>query len=120
MKTFLRRLVPMLLLSCLPAFGADLSGSWDLVVELSVGTGPVSLVVKQSGDKLTGTYTGTLGEAPLSGTVKGEQVVIVVDATYGGEKVKITYTGTLKTEKRIEGTAVYGSLGDGTFVGTKK
>ena len=50
--------------------GANISGVWNAAVETAQGTGNPVFTFKQEGEKLTGTYKGTFGEAPLTGTIK--------------------------------------------------
>ena len=53
---------------------ADLSGTWSADVTLDAGSGTATFAFKQTGDKLTGTYTGVAGTADITGTVKGSDV----------------------------------------------
>jgi hypothetical protein len=48
----------------------NVTGSWVFEVETGQGNGSPSFTFKQEGEKLTGRYKGTFGEADLSGTVK--------------------------------------------------
>jgi hypothetical protein len=97
---------------------ADLTGSWTTKVDLgAAGGGTPSFVLKQDGEKLTGTYSGQLGEAPLHGTIKGNDVVW--DFEVSGAQVH--YAGKLdSTGNKIEGTVDYGGQASGTFVATRK
>jgi hypothetical protein len=99
------------------ALAADLSGTWSAAVTLDAGSGTATFVLKQSGDALSGTYTGALGEAKVTGTVKGDAVEWSFDNADAG---KVKYTGTVKGGGKIEGTVEYGQLGKGTFVAEKK
>jgi len=99
------------------ALAADLSGTWSAAVTLDAGSGTATFVLKQSGDQLAGTYTGALGEAKVTGTVKGDAVEWGFDHPEAG---KIHYSGTLKGPSKIEGSVEYGQLGKGTFVAEKK
>ena len=100
------------------ALAADISGAWDFNVETSQGSGSPSFVFNQDGEKLTETYTGLLGKADLTGTVKGDQV----DFTFEAPNVdgKVHYKGTLESATRMKGECEYGDLGKGTFTATKK
>ncbi|HYL75121.1 MAG TPA: hypothetical protein VEU96_13000 [Bryobacteraceae bacterium] len=102
------------------ALAADLSGTWTAAVETDAGSGTPTFVFKQTGDQLTGTYSGALGESKLTGTVKGNQVTWSFDASPTGEAIKVTYSGTLDGDNKIKGTVELGSLGKGTFTATKK
>ncbi len=102
------------------AFAADVTGTWNAAVETDAGSGTPTFVFKQTGDQLTGTYSGALGEAKLTGTVKGSQVVWSFEASPSGDVVKVVYTGTLDGDAKMKGTIDFGSLGKGTFTATKK
>jgi hypothetical protein len=116
MKKSLVLLVAVTLLA-VTVFAADLSGTWSAAVTTSGGSGNPTFVLKQDGDKLTGTYSDPYGDAAVTGTVKGSDVTLAfteqgVNATYTG---KVDGTGT-----KIEGTCDYGGQASGTFTATKK
>lgn len=96
--------------------GADISGTWAAAVTLDAGSGTATFVFKQDGEKLTGTYTGQVGTANVTGTVKGSDVEWSFE---GGQAGKISYKGKLDAGK-ITGTVEYGALGKGTFTADKK
>jgi len=98
------------------AAGADLSGTWYADVVLDAGSGTATFELKQTGDTLSGTYSGALGEAKVTGTVKGDEVTWTFEHDEAG---KIVYKGKLEGGK-IKGTVEYGQLGKGTFTATKK
>jgi hypothetical protein len=98
-------------------FAADLSGTWNAAVTTSGGSGNPTFVLKQDGDKLTGTYAGQFGNAPVTGTVKGSDVTIAFEVS----GTKATYTGKVDSAgTKIEGTCDYGGEASGTFTATKK
>ena len=45
----------------------DITGTWVFEVQTDAGTGTPTVTFKQDGEKLTGHYTGTFGEADLTG-----------------------------------------------------
>ena len=96
---------------------ADISGTWSAAVVLDAGSGTATFVVQQQGEALSGTYSGVLGEAKITGTVKGDKVEWSFD---GGQAGKVSFQGTLDGPARIKGTAEYGLLGKGTFTADKK
>ncbi|PWT98603.1 MAG: hypothetical protein C5B51_28875 [Terriglobia bacterium] len=96
---------------------ADLTGTWTAAVVLDAGTGSATFTFQQTGEALSGTYSGILGDAKVTGTVKGDQVEWSFD---GGQVGKVTYKGTLDGASKIKGTTEYGQLGNGTFTATKK
>ena len=52
---------------------AKVAGVWSFSVESLVGTGHPTVTLKQEGEKITGTYDGRYGPAPLEGTVKDSE-----------------------------------------------
>ena len=116
----MKKLAALLLL--LPAVvsvlrAADVTGTWAAAVVLDAGSGTATFVFTQKGDTFSGTYSGVLGEANVTGTVKGDQVEWSFD---GGPAGKVTFKGTLDGATKIKGTAEYGQLGKGTFTADKK
>ena len=96
---------------------ADITGTWAAAVVLDAGSGTATFVFARKGETLSGSYTGVLGEAKLTGTVKGEQVEWSFD---GGPAGKVSFKGTLDGATKMKGTAEYGQLGKGTFTAEKK
>lgn len=113
-------LLVLFALFSMAAMAADISGMWVAAVETDAGSGSPTFVFKQTGDQLTGTYSGAFGEQKLTGTVKGNQATWTFTADAGGESVKVTYTGTLDGDNKMKGTLDLGSVGKGTFTATKK
>jgi hypothetical protein len=97
----------------------DVTGTWAFQVETSGGSGTPTMTLKQDGEKLTGHYSGQLGEAPLTGTVKGNAVEFTIEVTFEGNAFHIVYTGTADKDS-MKGTVKLGDLGDGTFTAKKK
>jgi hypothetical protein len=101
------------------AAAADVTGTWIMAVQTSAGSGSPTFVLVQKGDALSGSYKGQLGEAQVTGTVKGDDVTLeyTVDSQAGSLAVK--YSG--KTDgKTMSGKVSLGQLGEGTFTGTKQ
>ena len=100
------------------ALAADISGAWEFAVETPQGSGTPTFEFKQDGEKLTGTYTGMFGKAPLSGTVKGDDVEFTFEVS--NVDGKIHYKGTVEGATRMKGDVEYGDVGKGTFTAKKK
>jgi len=110
------RLALTFLLLVLSAFAADISGTWTFQVTTDAGSGTPKFVLKQDGDKLTGTYSGALGEAKVTGTVKGDEVTIQFDIG-----APVIYIGKLdETGKKMSGSVDLGGQASGTFKGEKQ
>ena len=114
------RVITPLLLIAAAALAADVSGAWDFTVETQAGAGNPTFVFKQDGEKLTGTYTGLLGKAEVTGTVKGDKIEFQFEASYEGQKFKIRYSGTIESPTRMKGTAEFADMGSATWTATKK
>lgn len=100
---------------------ADITGTWTFHVETPAGAGTPTFVLKQDGEKLTGKYAGLFGEAPVSGTVQGDKIEIVIEvAPEGGDKVKITYSGTVESAKSMKGKVTFPNIAEGTWTATRK
>ena len=101
------------------AMAADVTGNWAMTVESPMGTGNPAITLVQKGEEVTGTYKGQLGEAKLTGTLKGNALLFVYDIDAQGMQLKITYSGTVDGNT-MSGKVVYGDQGEGTFKGTKQ
>lgn len=89
---------------------ADVTGTWNVVVELDIGGGEPVFVFEQEGETLTGTYQGTFGAADVTGTVTGNQI----EFRFGGDGAEAVYVGTLDGDT-MRGTCDYGGVGEGTW-----
>jgi hypothetical protein len=97
----------------------DVSGTWAFQVEFTGGTGTPTMTFKQDGEKLTGHYSGQLGEAPLTGTVKGNAIEFAIDVNVQGTAAHIVYSGTVDKDS-MKGTVQLGDFGEATFTAKKK
>ncbi len=102
------------------AGGANITGDWSVAVETSAGSGNPSFTFKQEGEKLTGTYKGQFGEAPLTGTVKGADITFSVKVNAQGQDLTIVYTGKIESKDSMKGKVMLGELGEGTWTGKRK
>jgi len=96
----------------------DVTGAWSVTVETEAGSGNPSFTFKQEGEKLTGKYKGLLGEADLTGTVKGDKIDFSFKVSGQVEGV-VTYAGTTDG-KTMKGKVSLAGLGEGTFTGKKQ
>lgn len=97
----------------------NVTGAWNVEVETQAGSGTPSFTFKQEGEKLTGHYKGQLGEADLTGTVKGGQIEFSYKLTGGQVEGTVVYTGTTDG-KTMKGKVSLAGLGEGTFTGKKQ
>jgi len=115
----MRMLIAFLCLAGLSSVlvAADISGTWSAAVTLDAASGTATFVFKQTGENLTGTYTGRVGAGKVTGTIKGSDVEW---SFQGGQAGKVSYTGKLDESGKITGAVDYGTLGKGTFTAEKK
>jgi hypothetical protein len=99
----------------------DVTGVWIFTVESQAGKSTPTLTFKQDGETLTGQYSSQLmGQADLTGTVKGQSIEFVVSATVQGTAIALKYTGSVDSKDSMKGTLSAGDFGDGTFTGARK
>jgi hypothetical protein len=99
----------------------DVTGIWAFEVQTENGTGTPQLTFKQEGEKLTGHYSSQmLGEADLTGTVKGQAIEFVVAANVQGNAIEISFTGTIEGKDAMTGKVSFAGMGEGTFTGKRK
>jgi hypothetical protein len=101
------------------AQSTNVTGNWKLTIETPNGTGTPSLVLKQEGEELSGTYKGRFGEAPLKGTVKGKEIKFTVKVNAQGQELQIEYAGAVDGDT-MKGKVKFGEAGEGSFSGKKE
>lgn len=97
----------------------NVTGAWSVEVQTEAGSGNPSFTFKQDGEKLTGHYKGQLGEADLTGTVKGGQIDFSFKLSGGQVDGTVVYSGTTDG-KTMKGKLNLAGLGEGTFTGKKQ
>lgn len=95
------------------------TGTWAMTVETSMGSGNPRFALTQKGEEITGNYEGRFGEAPVTGTIKGDQVTLTFAVSVEGQEMKIEYAGTVEGDA-MAGKVVFGGFGEGTFKGTRQ
>jgi hypothetical protein len=117
MEEFMRhKLTPVLLLVVfslgfgLTPVGAEagpvnLSGTW--AVQYMGGQGPIKMtfVLKQTGEKLAGDYSGPFGPHKVTGAVKGNKVVFGWEQEgNGGTTFIVAFKGAIESATKMTGT----------------
>lgn len=99
----------------------DVTGAWAFEVQTQAGTGTPQVTFKQDGEKLTGHYSSSLlGEADLTGTVKGQAIEFSMTMNVQGNSISISYSGTVEDASTMKGKVNFAGLGEGTFTGKRK
>lgn len=84
---------------------ADISGTWTFTVRLPDGDSQSTFVFKQEGEKLAGTYSGPLGPANVTGTVKGADAVFSFTGKNNqGDAITVDYAAKIVSPARMTGT----------------
>ena len=97
----LRRILLTALLA-LPALAADITGKWNVEVDLGGQSGTPKFTFQQKGEALTG-------------TVKGDDVSFQFETS----GIKVTYIGKVTSPTTMKGQADYGGQAEGTWTAKK-
>jgi hypothetical protein len=101
------------------AQSTNVSGNWKLTLETPNGPANPSLVLKQEGEKLTGTYKGRFGESPLEGALKGKEIKFTVKVNAQGQEFLLEYAGAIDGDT-MKGKVKFGDMGEADFSGKKE
>ena len=87
------------------AAAADITGTWELTTHYPPPDGDylATYVLKQDGEKVTGTYHGLHGPADVTGTVKANDVTLRVTVQSLTE-VTAHFSGKLTSATKMSGT----------------
>lgn len=98
----------------------DLSGTWDFAVVTENGTGTPTVVLKQEGSKVTGTYeSGRMGVRALKGTIAGDSITFALEG--GDSPVTLVFRGAIRSVGELTGVVEFAGMGGGaTFTGTRR
>jgi hypothetical protein len=98
----------------------NVTGKWAFNVETAAGSGTPTMTFTQDGEKLTGKYSGQLGEADLTGTVKGSDIAFSFNVDAQGTMLNFKYTGTIENKDALKGKVEIVGLGEGTFTAKRQ
>ena len=99
---------------------ADVTGTWVFTVATSAGSGIPTITLKQDGEKLTGHYSGQLGEADLTGSVSGQSITFSFNVQLEGTPLRCTYAGSIENADSLKGTVDIAGLAAGTFTAKRQ
>jgi hypothetical protein len=100
----------------------DITGKWVFEVQTDAGSGTPTVTFKQDGEKITGHYSSTnLGEADLTGTLKGQNLTFTFQAEVAGAgSLPVTYVAKVESRDSMKGTIDIGGAATGTFTGKRQ
>lgn len=94
----MKKLLLMLALSFFAITAAaaqSVTGDWDASMNTPGGTRNFRLILKQDGEKLTGTVKREAVDVPLDGTVTGNTVKFSYSIAYNGNPITLTMTAVV-------------------------
>lgn len=97
----------------------QLSGTWNLNVNLGQGEKTVTLNLQQEGERLSGSISGSLGAGEISNaSMAGNEVRFTVALEIEGQTKEATFTGTLAGDQ-IRGAVNVVGLAPGSFTANR-
>lgn len=95
----------------------NITGTWVMDVQTDAGSGTPTFVLTQEGEAITGTYSGALGESPVTGSCTDGNLELIIAMSGMGQEMQVKYNGALQEDGSLKGTVDMGQLGKGTFTG---
>jgi hypothetical protein len=95
--------------------GGALSGTWNLTVEIAGNQMPITAVMQQNGNAITGSMATPQGEVPIKGTMNGNNLSLDFEVPGG---MAVSMTGTLSATG-LAGKMTIPGFGDGDWTGKK-
>jgi hypothetical protein len=87
-----------------------------MTLEMTMGSGTPTLEIKQDGGKITGTYTGRYGGAPIEGTVTDRAITFSCTIDAEGQAARMDFRGEIAADgQTMKGSAEIEGLGDATW-----
>lgn len=98
----------------------DVSGEWLITIQTPDGSFTPTVVLKQDGEKLTGTYKGRFGESKLEGTLKENAIKWEVTIRAQDNDVKLAYSGTVESGDTMKGSVDFAGMGSAEWTAKRK
>lgn len=97
---------------------ANVAGKWNVTLQLESITGHPVILLKQDGEKLTGTYEGRYGQSELKGSIKEKDIEFTVSIVAEGMQTQGVFAGKVDGDT-MSGDVSYEGAGDGTWSATR-
>ena len=103
-----------------PGSRNNLSGTWNLTVNLGQGEKMATLNLQQEGERVSGSISGSLGAGEISNasTTTAGEVRFTVPVQIEGQTKEATFAGTLSGDQ-IRGTVTVVGMAPGSFTATR-
>ena len=95
--------------------GGAVAGTWNLMVDIAGNQMPITAVMQQNGNAVTGTMATPQGEVPIKGTLTGDKLALDFEVPGG---MAVSMTGTLSGNS-LTGKMSIPGFGDGDWTGKK-
>ena len=107
-----------LLAPAVSAEPANVAGKWNVTMQLESITGHPTILLKQDGEKLTGTYEGRYGQSELKGSIKDKEIEFTVSIVAEGMQTQGVFAGKVDGDT-MGGEVSFEGAGDGTWSATR-
>jgi hypothetical protein len=115
MTLLVRLLAISVVAAAVSAEPAKVAGKWNVTLQLEAITGHPVILLKQDGEKLTGTYeSARYGQSELKGSIKEKEIEFSVSFVAEGMQTQGAFGGTVDGET-MSGNCSFEGAGDGTW-----
>lgn len=115
MTLVVRLLAFSVLAAAVSAEPAKVAGKWNVTLQLEAITGHPVILLKQDGEKLTGTYeSARYGQSELKGSIKEKEIEFSVSFVAEGMQTQGVFGGTVDGDT-MSGNCSFEGAGDGTW-----
>ena len=115
MTLLVRLLAVSMLAAVVSAEPAKVAGKWNVTLQLEAITGHPVILLKQDGEKLTGTYeSARYGQSELKGSIKEKEIEFSVSFVAEGMQTQGVFAGTVDGDT-MSGDCSFEGAGDGTW-----
>jgi len=115
MTLLVRLLAISVLAAVVSAEPAKVAGKWNVTLQLEAITGHPVILLKQDGEKLTGTYeSARYGQSELKGSIKEKEIEFSVSFVAEGMQTQGVFAGTVDGDT-MGGDCSFEGAGDGTW-----
>lgn len=118
MRTLVVLALSILVPLAVSAEPANVAGKWNVSLQLESITGHPVILLKQDGEKLTGTYEGRYGQSELTGSIKEKEIEFTVSIVAEGMQTQGVFAGKVDGDT-MSGEVSFEGAGDGTWSATR-
>lgn len=96
-----------------------IDGTWNITISTPMGDRPATLTLAADGEALSGKFSSQQGDQEWDGgTVNGNEVAWSNDFSGAMGPMQLDFAGTVDGDA-LSGTVQFGTMGAGTFSGTR-